>query len=466
MILRISVFLLILNSFSACTNADSEKQFMNYTDTQLTHDNSGHCLNSTQIFSPNGEWIVFDGRNDDTQIGSTSDISVVNVNTGEIRNIYKTINQTEWGPGVGAATFSPVEETVLFIHGIRNADQNNPYTFTRRTGVAVRLSKPQQPLFYDARDILPPFTTGALRGGTHAHTWSGDGKWISFTYNDYVLQKTAERNPDVEDLRTIGVMIAGKKVRVKPTDNLENNDGEMFAFLVVPVVSKPRPGSDEINKAFDECWIGTNGYIKTDGSRQTRAIAYQGNVVDENGNTKTEIFVADIPDNILSTAAEEDLRGTETERPRVPKGITHRRISFTPKGVSNAPRHWLRSSSDGSRIAFLAKDSNDLVQLFSVSPNNTKEAPQQLTHLEFSIQGPFNFSPDGSKLAYIADNSVFVTDLETGESNRLTPRVTDDRIPVGAVNWSPDGSTLAYNRYVKSGEEKYLQIFLLRKTNR
>ncbi len=32
--------------------------------------------------------------------------------------------------------------------------------------------------------ILP----GALRGGTHRHEWSGDGKWIGFTYNDAILK--------------------------------------------------------------------------------------------------------------------------------------------------------------------------------------------------------------------------------------------------------------------------------------
>ena len=43
------------------------------------------------------------------------------------------------------------------------------------------------PIFIDARDVTAPFTPGALRGGTHAHAWSGDGKWISFTYQDAAL---------------------------------------------------------------------------------------------------------------------------------------------------------------------------------------------------------------------------------------------------------------------------------------
>ncbi len=457
---------LLWSGVAACNSGvNTEKSNMNFTEIQLTRDTSGHCLNTTQVFSRNDEWIVFDGRNHDTLIGSTAEISVVHTRTGEIKKIYQTENATEWGPGVGAATFSPKEDRVLFIHGIRNAGRENPYSFTRRTGVAVDIDKPFQPVFLDARDVKHPFTNGALRGGTHAHTWSGDGQWISFTYNDYILQQYSGTDTNVEDLRTIGVMLPGRKVTVDQTGDLENNNGEMFTILVVPVVTNPKPGSNEVKKAFDECWIGTNGYETPDGTRQQKAIAYQGHVVDEEGNTKTEIFIADIPGDILETALEEDLRGTNTLRPKVPNRITHRRITFTAKGVSSTPRHWLRSDPDGTKIAFLATDSNDIIQLFYVSPNNENEAPTQLTNLEFSVQGPFNFSPDGKQIAYVADNSVFITDVANGESLRLTPRANDDDRPLGAVNWSNDGNMLVYNRYVKTGAEKYLQIFLLKKTD-
>jgi hypothetical protein len=33
----------------------------------------------------------------------------------------------------------------------------------------------------DARDLLPPFTPGALRGGTHVHQFSPDGMIVSST---------------------------------------------------------------------------------------------------------------------------------------------------------------------------------------------------------------------------------------------------------------------------------------------
>src|SRR6185312_16960448 len=100
---------------------------------QLTHNNGGHTIHNTQCFSPDDQWIVFDTRNYDTLIASTGSIAMVNTQTGEIRELYSTKHQTQYGPGVGAATFSPARNRVIFIHGVRNSNEENPYGFTRRT---------------------------------------------------------------------------------------------------------------------------------------------------------------------------------------------------------------------------------------------------------------------------------------------------------------------------------------------
>jgi hypothetical protein len=432
---------------------------MKFEEIQITKDASGHCLNSTQCFSPDDQWIVYDGRNDDTQIGSTAVIAMVNTCSGEIKQLYKTVAQTEYGPGVGAATFSPVSNRVLFIHGIRNASAQNPYSITRRTGVAVDLELPGKPVFMDARDVREPFTNGALRGGTHAHTWSGDGEWVSFTYNDHVVEQAAVTNCAIKDLRTIGIMIPGRKVIV-PENGVENNNGEMFSIVLVPVVENPSPGSDEIDKAFDETWIGKNGYRKSDGSWQNRAIAYQGNLRDEDGQLKTEIFVTDIPEDILNNAESMRWDITSDQRLLPPPGLTHRRITYTRKGLTDKPRHWLRSNREGTQIAFLAEDENGFIQLFTISPNGGN--PEQLTDFDFSIQGPFNFSPDGKKIAYVADNSVFITEISSLHSTRITQRANDESKPIGAVNWSNSGTMLCYNKYVQDQLGKFLQIIILK----
>jgi WD40 repeat protein len=432
---------------------------MKFLEKQLTSDSKGHFLNHTQIFSPDGKWLVYDTRNDDSKIASTGSIEIVNIETGEIKEIYHTKNQTEYGPGVGAVTFSPIQNRVLFIHGIRNSDQNNPYSFTRRTGVAVDLSALNEPLFLDARDILPPFTAGALRGGTHAHSWSGDGKWISFTYNDYVIEQLSKTNSHVQDLRTVGVMFP-KDVLVADDNTQENHRGKFFSAIVTEVTENPKPGSDEINKAFDECWIGVNGYAKSDEIWQNRAIAFQGNVIDENGDVKTEIFVVDIPDDITKAKDGKPLEGTLESRPNIPLGVKQRRITFTKHGVLG-PRHWLRSTPDGKWILFLAKEKSNFINIYAISTNGG--TIEQITYHDFDIQSGINISPDGKYISYVALNAVFISELFSNQTYQLTVNSNHIEKPTGSVMWSPDGCTLAYNRYVNSSKGNYLQVFLLQK---
>lgn len=421
---------------------------------QITHDSSGHCINSTQCFSPDGQWIVYDSRNKDAQLAGNAEIRMVNISTQKDVLLYRTSGQTEYGPGVGAATFSPDGKKVLFLGGIQNASEANPYSFTRRTGIAVELAYPLVPVWMDARDITAPFTPGALRGGTHAHTWSGDGQWISFTYNDYILSEQAKTDSSIIDTRTVGVMFA-QPVQVKNADGVENKNGEMYSVLITRVVKHPVPGTDDISRAFDECWIGENGYIKPNGRRQQRAIAFQGELVDKEGNKKTEIFVADIPDPLLPEDGEAQA-GTLTTLPAVPAAIQQRRISFTANGVSATPRHWLRSTSDGSLIGFLAADKNGVVQLWGISPNGGESV--QLTHLTYSIEGPFNFSPDDRWVAYAAAGEVHITRVSNGETRQLTSASNTRSGVVGGINWSPQGDLLCYNRY----ENGYLQIFAVK----
>ncbi len=428
---------------------------------QLTHGNSGHTIHNTQCFSPDDQWIVYDTRNYDTLIGSTGNISMVNTHTCEIRELYHTNNQTLYGPGVGAATFSPVANRVIFIHGVRNADESNPYSVTRRTGVAIDIEKPFHPIFMDARHVTAPFTSGALRGGTHAHNWSPDGRFISFTYNDYIMQQLEKKDASVKDLRTVGVMVSGRPVHVPFDPSEEDNSGEMFSVVVAKVTQGPQPGSDEIDKAFDEGWIGTNGYQKTDGSWQHRAVAFQGEVINADGTKKTEVFVADLPEDLTKANPGKPLEGTINSRPNVPAGVSQRRITYTKNGIQG-PRHWLRCTPDGKIIGFLSKDDKDTIQVFGVSPNGGNI--RQLTFNPHSVKGPFNFSPDGKYLAYLADNSVFITDVKSGKSQRLTPLSSSEEQLVGSVVWSNHGVMLAYNKYVKDHKTGtvFLQIFIIK----
>ena len=181
---------------------------------------------------------------------------------------------------------------------------------------------------FDARDLSPPYTAGALRGGTHLHVWEPRGEWIAFTYEDHVLATLKDPGPaDDINQRNIGIGFPGKPVRVSKGHG-RNRDGDYFSVLVTRTVTQPRPGSDEIQRACEEGWIGTNGYVRLDGTRQERALAFQGTVVLANGSTNAEVFVVDLPED-LSVPGEGPLEGTDKKRPYPPRGTVQRRITFT-----------------------------------------------------------------------------------------------------------------------------------------
>ena len=408
----------------------------------LTRLAMGHTIHHNSVFSPDGQWVVFDGRNDDTKIGETPVIGLVNVSTGEEKIIYQTNNPTAYGPGVGAASFSPVRDFVIFIHGLPDAVQGKPYAISRRTGVGIDIHHPFQPVMMDARDVTPPYAAGSLRGGTHSHAWSGDGQLISFTYNDELADP---------DLRVVGVMLpyaSGVQVDSAPG----NNPGTWYSAIVTEVVRNPAPGSDEISKAFDECWV--NGYTDNTGKNIPYAVAFQGNVLTPEGKVKTEIFLVDIdPDKIL-----EDSRavGTVGERPRVPAGIRQRRITFSEKGLSDT-RHWLRSDPQGRYIYALAKDEKGHDQIIQVEIRTGNI--RYLTRNNFSVDFAFNVSPDGEKIGYVGANQVHILDIGKKESVQVTHHPDTDGKVAGAPSFSPKGDILVYNQYVKNKNgEEFLQI--------
>ncbi|MHC4336965.1 MAG: DUF3748 domain-containing protein [Planctomycetota bacterium] len=436
---------------------------------QLTFDPRNHYLDNNDNFSPDDQWLLYDTRKavpgpPVSEIGANSNIEKVNVNSGEIVVLYETENQTEHGPGVGAASYHPTENKIVCMHGLLNCNANRPYWFWRRTGVMVDESQAGKCTFLDARDVTAPFTPGALRGGTHRHEWSADGQWIGFTYNDAIMADIEERTGERVNLRTIGVSTSLRPVEVDRDTEGENNDGIWFSALVVKVVPNPKPGSDEISRAFSDAWVGTKGYRKPHGTWQ-RARAFLGKLRTKEEHDLVEVFIVDIPDRIDVLGDDGPLEGTKTTMPMPPKGTKQRRLTYTENrkypGVVIEPRHWVRSSPDGSRISFLAKDDNGIVQVFFVSPLGGE--PVQVTHHNSPIQSTVRWNPDGNKICYVCDNSIFICDVADdssfGKARRTTTR-TDD--PPICPAWSHDGKTITFNRLVQNGKKWYKQVFLLR----
>ena len=124
------------------------------------------------------------------------------------------------------------------------------------------------------------------------------------------------------------------------------------------------------------------------------------------------------------------------------------------------PRHWLRSSPDGSRIALLMRDDNGVVQLWSISLLGGE--PEQITRQAFDVASAFSWSSDGERIAYIADGSVFVTRLADRQSQRITPPAEEPFAPrPEACVFSPDGKRIAYVRPVERGGATWNQIFVV-----
>jgi hypothetical protein len=428
---------------------------------QLTDQPVGHILTNTSVWSPDGKWIVYDTRSDpagDTFDGQT--IELVHSETREIREVYRATN----GAHCGVATFSPRDGRVVFILGPKHATDDWRYCAWHRQGVIVDIEAPGEPTPLDACDLTPPYTAGALRGGSHVHVFNDAADRISFTYEDHVLSTLdTEPNAPPHELnqRNIGVSLLGHAVRV-PSTHPRNHHGSAFSALVTRTCDNPCPGSDDITRAFDEAWIGTHGYLRPDGTRQQHALAFQGRVLTDAGQSISEIFIVDIPDDITK-CGEAPITGTSTTRPAPPRGTSQRRLTYTTNQKHpglQGPRHWLRSSPDGSNIAFLMRDDTGIIQLWTISPNGGD--PHQLTRNPFDVASAFSWNRDGTQIAFVADGSIFVSSANSGESTRLTEKTSVHSAPrPEACVFSPDGSRIAYVRSVPHDNATFNQIFIV-----
>ena len=203
------------------------------------------------------------------------------------------------------------------------------------------------------------------------------------------------------------------------------------------------------------------GYKKPDGSLQV-ARAFLGKVISKNGKPVEELFVVDIPDSIHVPGEHGPLEGTLNSFPMPPLGAVQRRLTFTAETNFPGCAGVVRSSFDGNRIAYLAKDRNGIQQLFLISPLG--ENPVQLTEHISDVQTGVRWSPNNQSVIYICDNSIMICEVSERpfekRFRRLTARTEDT--PSNIV-WSNDGKTIAFNRTVQAegSNEGKKQIFCI-----
>lgn len=435
---RIALFTLLLVA-PGCTGG-------NIVERQVTSARHGHVLTNAAVWSADGRWIAYDVRSD--VAGSVFDgdrVERINVETGAIEVLYTAKN----GAKCGVVTCHPREDKVVFILGPENPTPDYTYAPSRRQGVIVDCARPGVVTNLDARDLLPPFTPGALRGGTHVHVFSPDARWVSFTYDDDLV---------APGQRNLGVSRLGMPVRVTK-HHARNHDGSAFSLLLTRTTANPRPGSDEIRRAFEDAWVVDQSTQQGGGApARPIGIAFQGEVLTADGQPISEVFIVNLPSD-PTQPGDRPLQGTPDQLPAPPAGCAQRRLTFTADrkypGLAG-PRHWPRSSPRDGRIAFLMKDDAGVVQLFTVSL--TGGQPVQLTRNPWPIASAFTWSPDGRLIAHAMDASVCVTDAQTGQTRRITPR--DEARPPRpeACVFSPDGSKIAYVKTI----DGFNQIFVAR----
>ena len=420
---------------------------MSAAERQLTHAPHGHVLTNVNVWSPDSRWIVYDVRTVDSVFEGTR-IEQVNVDTGEVQVLYAAKN----GAACGVVTYHPHEPKVIFIHGPEPPTPDWSYGASRRRGAIVDTRRPGEARPLDAMTYAPPFVPGALRGGSHVHVFSPDGGAVSYTYEDEVL---ARRGPAAEsgghdvNQRNVGVtLLSGSHgVRVPPT-HPRNHAGDGFSVLVTRTVNRPRPGSDDISRAFEEGWI------------DRRALAFLGQVAGPDGREHAEVFVAELPEDLMQPG-EGPLEGTTDRRPAPPRGVSQRRLTFTAErafpGVVTAPRHWVRASPDATQLAFLMKDDTGVVQLWTVSRRGG--GLRQVTRNPAGITSAFTWSPDGRRIAHTLDGAVCTTDIATGRTERLTGGRTDAGSPEPlACVFSPAGRHIAFTRRVTTVDGTFAQV--------
>ena len=426
-----------------------------FAEQQLTFSPKNHNLDNNDNFSGDGRLLCYDTREwSGPGIGNSQSIEMVDIETATETVLYapgKTVtsmDEKQSAPGVGAASFCPVRNEVVFIHGplLDEVPARGYYGKPNRRGAVVPADGSGLLGWLDQRDTATDrdTTRGAHRGGTHRHEYTMDGKRIGFTYDDALLPQYG---------RTIGYM--------EQHANAPEGATCYFAVLVPVVpIGTAKPG--EIEVAAGDSWIGRHGYLR----------AFIGKVRDEDGIGYSEsLFTVSVPAKVDITTADS---GSATRYPTPPKGVSVRRLTHDWAGGV------VRGAPGGGRIAYFGRDAAGMTQIFIIAADgsdrdkNPNKRPRQLTHFEKGAGAFMRWHPSGNSLLCLCDNGIVAVCAQPGphfgKHTFLTPH--GDGPARSNLVVSPDGRMVAYNkpasvcdesgyRIVNYKNEDCLQIFLV-----
>lgn len=431
------------------------------TEKQITFSTHNHDLDQNDNFSRDGQYLVYDTRETlGPGIENSISIEMVEIATGRETVLYQArpfVLGARPAPGIGAVSFSPVADEVVFIHGpqVGELGARGPYAKPNRCGAIVPADGSGRLRWADRRDIATDRDTlpGAHRGGTHRHEYSLDGQRIGFTYDDFLLPQHD---------RTVGYM--------EPHPRAPEGASHYFA-IIVPVVPKGSAKPGEIERAWGDSWVGSDGRMR----------AFIGKVRAANGTDyEQSLFVADIPRTVDIATAD---AGNARRFPAPPQGIRIRRLTDAQSKPGFVPEGVVRGSHDGRWISF--------VWVPEGSPSPPAEAgiaavipadggydisgpaqPLPANHIELPVRlkAPARWHPDNARLFGIREDNAVVAisvgaDAQACRVRALVP--PDPKAERSRLCVSPDGRLLAYNRPVPdaAGAKNYagldfLQVFV------
>ncbi len=400
---------------------------------QLTFSTINKALDNNDNWSRDDRFLVVDTRETyGGGIGNGNSIMKVSVYTGLEMIFYAPPFQldtvgSKQAPGLGAASFSPLADEAIFIHGplVEEAKATGVwYQGTNRRGGIVRADGGQERRWADMRDVTSEVTTpGAHRGGSHRHEYTAEGNRIGFTYDDFLLTSYQ---------RTIGYM--------EPVSKHPAGVDNWTALLIKPALTaEQKPG--DIIRAADDRWVGSRGQFRS----------FIGNVVGADGKTITSsLFTVEVPETVDITTSNS---GTKTVYPTPPTGLTIRRITSTAASGITA------GSYDAKWVGYRATAPDGTTQVFIVNPKGSDTSadpamrPIQASFLPTGASGGLRWHPTGNSVAVQADNGVAAICVKQGPlfgtTTWLTPHGSAySSISSDALVWSRGGKMLAFNRRV------------------
>ena len=121
-------FLLLAASLAACSTVHENQHIISLPmqERQITFTPKNHVLDNNDNFSPDGRFLCYDTRgtvyNED--IGNSKTIEKVEIATGEETVLWDppSITGERAAPGVGAVSYHPYKDEVIFIHGPDTAE--------------------------------------------------------------------------------------------------------------------------------------------------------------------------------------------------------------------------------------------------------------------------------------------------------------------------------------------------------